>query len=61
MKDKGSTAYGLRIGISEAIEQERWLNEGYSEEYKRGWVDACLVIQTRLKALYEQENPRTIG
>ena len=61
MEYLGSTAYGIRVGISEAIELERWLNEGYSEEYKRGWVDACLVLQTRLKALYEQEDPRTIG
>ena len=56
-----STQWGLRIAITEAIKQSEEPNKGYSDEYKKGWEDACAVIEKKLRAAWEAENPRTIG
>jgi adenosyl cobinamide kinase/adenosyl cobinamide phosphate guanylyltransferase len=58
---RSGQAWGLRQAITIAVTEETHENTGYSEDYKRGWEDACGVILKQLKALYDQADPKPIG
>lgn len=56
-----SQVLGIRYALGKALEQEQDTNEGYSEDYKRGWADALSVLEKQLKAEINRLDPKPIG